>query len=91
MTDPRTHGFKFATQEEADEWFKTIDPLDAYGFHVRQDHYWLPETPHQELTRLEFNLGAYREFLLCGSRFPPEIKAAREKDFHRARTLRERM
>jgi hypothetical protein len=90
MTDLQ-HPVKLASYEEFAEWFKTIVPLDEYGFYVRQELYWLPEPPQDELARIEFNLAAYEQFLICGSRFPIEIKAAREKEFHRARVLRERL
>jgi len=66
----------------------SINPLDEYGFQIRQHFYWLPESIDDEIIRLEMNLAMYEQFLLNGSRFPEKTNKARLQDFSRLQALK---
>ena len=66
----------------------SIDPLDKYGFQIRPQFYWLPESSNNEIHRLEMNLAMYEQFLLNGSRFPEKTNKARLQDFSRLQALK---
>ncbi len=70
------------------EFFDSIVPLDEFGFQIRPDFYWLPESKEDEIKRLEMNLAMYEQFLLNGSSFPEKTNKARLQDFSRLQALK---
>ncbi|TFH40266.1 MAG: hypothetical protein E4H01_16900 [Lysobacterales bacterium] len=75
--------------QKAKDWMASIDPLDEYGFQVRQHHYWVPETAEQEIVRLTWNQLKYEQYMANGSTFPRSVSEARQAEFFRLRKLRE--
>lgn len=65
----------------------SISPIDKYGFTIRQDLHWLPETREDEITRLTWNQLIYEQFMLNGSTFPPEVGFARAAEAERLQQL----
>ncbi len=86
-----TNAQEIAINERASSFLDSIDPFDQYGFQVRPHHYWLPESPEDEINRLEWNLLIYEQFLLNGSIFPDHVNQARLNDFNRLQTLKSRV
>ena len=66
----------------------SISPCDEFGFQIRKNFYWLPESTEDEIARLEMNIAKYEQYLVNGSRFPEQINRARLDDFQRLRVLK---
>ncbi len=77
--------------EEKKHFLDAISPLDEYGFEIRPQFYWLPESTDDEIKRMEMNLAKYEQYLLNGSRFPEKINQVRLDDFNRLKILMERV
>lgn len=77
--------------EKAQALLDSINLFDEWGFRLRQDRHWLPETAEQEIERLEFNLACYEQFILNGSRFPEKCNKARRSEFERLTFLKSKV
>ena len=77
--------------QQAKTFLDSIDPFDEYIFQLRPHFYWLPESPEDEINRLETNLAMYEQYLLNGEKFPEHINKARTDDFNRLRALKSRI
>jgi hypothetical protein len=78
-------------RDKVNSFLDSISPLDEYGFEIRPHFYWLPESMEDEITRLQWNLVKYEQYLLHGSRFPVHVNRARLDDFNRLQYLQSRV
>jgi len=57
-----------------------ITIFDEWGFQVKPERPWEPESQGDRRERLTKNLAYYREYLKNGTRFPQEINDQRLKE-----------
>ncbi len=77
--------YPFHNYESFTRWLDSTDPCDEYGFQKAIDHESIPE----QITRLEYNLAVYREYMKNESKFPQVVHDSRMFDLKRLREIRE--
>ncbi len=66
---------------------REITTIDDFGFEYRPRYHWLPESPEDEIKRLEMNQAIYSELINLGTRFPPKVNQERMDEYLRIKKL----
>ena len=61
--------------------------IDQYGFEIGRWMHWLPESPEDEINRLQFNLAWHEVGISFGKRYPHKITDERISDYKRLSEL----